>query len=59
MGFLVSACLQRLFEWLRLFGLNFELIIILFNFFYPLMTYTHGSIFDCVGFEPGALRVRV
>ena len=39
--------------------LNFELIINLFNFFRSSMAYTHVSIFESVGFEPGALRVRV
>ena len=57
-GFLLSACLRRLFGWL-LFMLNFELIINLFNFFRSSMAYTHYSIFECVGFELGALRVRV
>ena len=59
LGFLVSACLQRPFGGLRLFRLNFELIINLFNFFRSSMVYIHVSIFECVGFEPGALRVRV
>ena len=44
-GFLVSACLQRLFGGLWLFRLNFELIINLFNFFRISMAYTHVSVF--------------
>ena len=58
-GLLVSACLQCLFGGLPLFTLNFEWIINLFNFFRSSMAYTHVSIFEWVGFEPGALRVRV
>ena len=58
-GFLVFACLQRLFGGLRLFRSNLELIINLFNFFRSSMAYTHVSTLECVGFEPGALRVRV
>ena len=58
-GFLLSACRQRLVGWLRFFGLNFSLIIKLFNFFRSSMACKHVSIFECVGFEPGALRVRV
>ena len=58
LGFLVSACLQRLVGWLRFFRLNFSLIINLFNFFNSSMARTHASIFQCVGFEPGALRGR-
>ena len=59
-GFVVSACLQRLFVGLRLFRLNFfELIRNLFNFFHSSIAYTHVSIFECVGFEPRAFRVRV
>ena len=60
MGFVVSACLQRLLGGLRLFGLNFfELIINLFNFFRSSIAYTQVSVFECVGFEPRAFRVRV
>ena len=60
MGFVVSAYLQPLFGGLWLFRLNFfESIINLFNFFRPSMAYTHVSSFECVGFESGALRVRV
>ena len=33
MGFLLSACCQRLFGWLRFFKLNFSLIFHVFNFF--------------------------
>ena len=58
-GFLVSARLRRLFGWLRFFTLNSSLIINLFNFFNSSMACTHVSIFECVGFEPGALCVRV
>ena len=60
MGFVVSAFLERLFGGLRLFRLNFfEFIINLFNFFCSSIAYTHVSIFECVGFEPRAFRVRV
>ena len=52
-------CLPVFGAWLRLFRLNFSLIINLFNFFNSSMACTHVSIFECVGFEPGALRVRV
>ena len=59
-GFVVSASVQRLFEGLPLSSLNFfELIINLFNFFRSSIAYTHVSIFECVGFEPRAFRVRV
>ena len=59
-GFVVSACLQRLFGGLRLFGLNFfELIINLFNFFRSSIAYTQVSIFECVRFEPRTFRMRV
>ena len=59
-GFVVSACLQRMFGGLRLFKLNFlKLIINLFNFFRYSIAYTQVSIFECVGFEPRAFRVRV
>ena len=59
-GFVVSACLQRLFGGLRPFRLNFfELLINLFNFFRSSIAYTHVSIFECVGFELRAFRVRV
>ena len=33
MGFLLSACRQRLFVWLRFFKLNFSFIFIFFSFF--------------------------
>ena len=47
-GFLVSTGLQRLFGWLRLFGLNSSLIINLFNFFSSSMACTHVLTFECV-----------
>ena len=53
MGFMVSACLQRLLRWLRFFRLNFSLLINLFNFFNSSKACTHVSIFECVGFEQG------
>ena len=56
---LLVAGLQRLFRWLPFFKLNFSLIINLFNFFDSSMACTHVSIFECVAFQPGALRVRV
>ena len=60
MGFVVSACLERLFGGLQVFRLNFfELIINRFNFFRFSIAYTHVSIFECFGFEPRAFRVRV
>ena len=59
-GFVVSACLQRLFGRLRLFRLNFlKLSLNLFNFFRSSTAYTHVSIFECVEFEPRAFRVGV
>ena len=59
-GFMVSACPRRPFGGLRLFRLDFfELIINLFNSFGSSIAYTHVSIFECIGFEPRAFRVRV
>ena len=60
MGFLLSAYRQRLVRRLRFFKPKFSLIFILFSFLQDSsMAWTHVSIFECVGFEPGALRVQV
>ena len=59
MGFLVSLCLRRLVGWLRFFRLNVSLIINPFNFSNSSMACTHVSIFECMEFELGALRVQV
>ena len=55
-----GVCLSSAPVWVvRFFRLKFSFIINLFNFFSSSMACTHVSVFKCVGFEPGALRVRV